>query len=189
MAIPRARGGTSPSTRWSPMWISPDVGRSSPAIMRSRVVFPEPEEPSKTRNSPSRIDRSTPSTAWRSPKYFFSLRISTPATAPPASSRSRVPPSPRPPVPPVPLEPTRLLFLTLAAVGRGVGRLRQAHRRVVDDAVWVLGHLELPHHVRWRAGLCRPRAGPASAARGEGKEGATERCNQYARWDRHVGLA
>src|SRR5438093_8140574 len=108
--------------------------------MRSSVVFPEPEEPSKTRNSPSRIDRSTPSTAWRSPKYFFRLRISTPATAPPASSRSRVPPSP---LSPVPLEPTRSLFLTLAAVGRGVGRLRQAHRRVVNDAGRVLGNLEL----------------------------------------------
>src|SRR5205823_3462284 len=63
MAMPRARGGTSPSTRWSPMWISPDEGRSRPAIIRSRVVLPEPEEPSSTRNSPSRIDRLTPSTA------------------------------------------------------------------------------------------------------------------------------
>src|SRR2546428_481108 len=70
--MPRALGGTSPSTRSPPMSISPDVGRSSPAIIRSSVVFPEPEEPSSTRNSPSRIERSTPSTAWRSPKCFLS---------------------------------------------------------------------------------------------------------------------
>src|SRR2546422_129064 len=114
MAIPRARGGTSPSTRWSPMCISPDVGRSSPAIMRSRVVFPEPEEPSRTRNSPSRIDRSTPSTAWRSPKCFLRLRISMPATV-------------------------GALAPGLAPVGRGVRRLREVHRRAGNDAIRGLG--------------------------------------------------
>src|SRR5256885_1846409 len=123
MAIPRARGGTSPSTRWSPMWISPEVGRSSPAIMRSRVVFPEPEEPSRTRNSPSRIDRSTPSTAWRSPKCFLRLRISMPATV-------------------------GALAPGLTPVGRGVRCLRQVHRRAVNDAIRVLGHLEVLYHRR-----------------------------------------
>src|SRR2546428_12974186 len=123
MAIPRARGGTSPSTRWSPMCISPDVGRSSPAIMRSRVVFPEPEEPSRTRNSPSRIDRSTPSTAWRSPKCFLRLRISMPATV-------------------------GALAPGLTPVGRGVRRLRQVHRRAVNDAIRVLGPLEVLYHRR-----------------------------------------
>src|SRR5256884_3300435 len=103
------------------MWISPEVGRSSPAIMRSSVVFPEPEEPSRTRNSPSRIDRSTPSTAWRSPKYLRRLRISMPATV--AALTPGLPP-----------------------VGRGVRRLRQVHRRGVNDAVRVLGHLEGLHH-------------------------------------------
>src|SRR5256885_7238292 len=127
MAIPRARGGTSPSTRRSPMWISPDVGRSSPAIMRSRVVFPEPEEPSRTRNSPSRIDRSTPSTAWRSPKCFLRLRISMPATV-------------------------GALAPGLTPVGRGVRRLRQVHRRAVNDAIRVLGHLEVLYHRRRGAG-------------------------------------
>src|SRR5256712_5120861 len=138
MAIPRARGGTSPSTRWSPMCISPDVGRSSPAIMRSRVVFPEPEEPSRTRNSPSRIDRSTPSTAWRSPKYLRRLRISMPATV--AALTPGLPP-----------------------VGRGVRRLRQVHRRGVNDAGRVLGHLEVLHHRRGRGGggPCPPPAAPA----------------------------
>src|SRR2546426_11387526 len=127
MAIPRARGGTSPSTHRSPMWISPDVGRSSPAIMRSRVVFPEPEEPSRTRNSPSRIDRSTPSTAWRSPKYLRRLRISMPATV--AALTPGLPP-----------------------VGRGVRRLREVHRRCVNDAVRVLGHLEVLYHCRRGSG-------------------------------------
>ena len=48
----RLKGGSGvigvPSIR-----ISPDVGRSKPAIMRSVVVFPEPEAPSKVRNSPA----------------------------------------------------------------------------------------------------------------------------------------
>src|SRR2546422_10564010 len=136
MAIPRARGGTSPSTRWSPMWISPEVARSSPAIMRSRVVFPEPEEPSRTRNSPSRIDRSTPSTAWRSPKCFLRLRISMPATV-------------------------GALAPGLTPVDRGIRRLRQVYRRAVNDAVRVLGHLEVLHYRRPRAG---GRAGPPPPA-------------------------
>src|SRR3989449_4215886 len=110
MAIPRALGGTSPSTRSPPMWISPDVGRSSPAIIRSSVVLPEPEEPSRTRNSPSRIERSTPSTAWSSAKCFLRFRISTPATVGPLPPR-------------------------LAGVGRRIRLLRQVHRRGVDDVV------------------------------------------------------
>src|SRR3989449_10543324 len=110
MAIPRALGGTSPSTRSPPMWISPDVGRSSPGIIRSSVVLPEPEEPSRTRNPPSRIERSTPSTAWSSAKCFLRFRISTPATVGP------LPPQ-------------------LAGVGRRIRLLRQVHRRGVDDVV------------------------------------------------------
>src|SRR5882757_86563 len=61
--------------------------------MRSRVVFPEPEEPSRTRNSPSRIDKSTPSTAVRSPNCFLRFRISRPATALLPSSRPPVYPA------------------------------------------------------------------------------------------------
>src|SRR5207247_364865 len=121
------------------MWISPEVGRSSPAIMRSSVVFPEPEEPSRTRNSPSRIDRSTPSTACRSPKCFLRLRISMPATV--AALTPGLPP-----------------------VGRGVRCLRQVHRRVVNDAVGVLGHLQVLHHRRgWAGGRpCLPARSTAS---------------------------
>src|SRR2546430_9825104 len=44
--MPRALGGTSAATRSPPMKISPEVGRSSPAIIRSRVVLPHPDGPS-----------------------------------------------------------------------------------------------------------------------------------------------
>src|SRR2546426_4109220 len=124
------------------MWISPDVGRSSPAIIRSSVVFPEPEDPSRTRNSPSRIERSTPSTAWRSPKCFLRFRISTPATV-------------------------GALAPGLPPLGRGVRLLRQAHRRGIDGVVRALGHLHLFHRLR-RWGGCPPRpapGGPAAAPR------------------------
>src|SRR2546425_10684586 len=136
MAIPRARGGTSPSTRWSPMCISSGDGRSSRAIMRNRVFFTEQEEASRTRNSPSRIDRSTPSTAWRSPKCFLRLRISMPATV-------------------------GALAPGLTPVGRGVRRLRQVHRRAVNDAIRVLGHLQVLYHRRRGTG---GRAGPPPGA-------------------------
>src|SRR5262245_23071464 len=76
MAIFLARGG-----RWvttcAPMRISPAVGFSRPAIIRMSVVLPHPEGPSSTKNSPSLITRSTPSTAGTSPKYFWMLRTST----------------------------------------------------------------------------------------------------------------
>src|SRR2546422_9475306 len=131
--MPRALGGTSPSTRSPPMSISPDVGRSSPAIIRSSVVFPEPEEPSRTRNSPSRIERSTPSTAWRSPKCFLKFWISTPATV-------------------------GALAPGLPPLGRGIRLLRQVHRRGIDDVVRALGHLHLLHRPPRRAGRPPPPA-------------------------------
>src|SRR2546430_2312525 len=90
------------------MEISPAVGRSSPAIIRSRVVFPEPEEPSSTRNSPSRIERSTPSTACRSPNCFLKFRISMPATVGALAPR-------------------------FPAVRGRVGRLGEVYRRGGDD--------------------------------------------------------
>src|SRR5919201_1317546 len=76
MAIFLARGG-----RWvttcPAMRISPAVGFSRPAIVRMSVVLPHPEGPSRTKNSPSLVARSTPSTARISPKYFWMLRTST----------------------------------------------------------------------------------------------------------------
>src|SRR2546428_12972685 len=162
--MPRALGGTSPSTRSPPMWISPEVGRSSPAIIRSCVVLPEPEEPTRTRNSPSRIERSTPSTAWSSAKCFLRFRISTPAT---------VGPLPR----------------GLGGVGGRIRLLRQVHRRGVDDVVRARRDLEwLQHLRRWAGCRRRPAAGGPTAAAGyQRQEGAPENCRDpYARAAVHV---
>src|SRR4030066_2170557 len=76
MAIFLARGGRS-FTTCPPMRTSPEVWVSSPAIIRSRGVFPQPAGPRKTRNSPSLTDRSTPSTAFTSPKCFLMFLVST----------------------------------------------------------------------------------------------------------------
>ncbi len=67
MAMPRSRGGRW-STRRSPIQTSPVVGVSSPAMIRSSVVLPQPEAPSSTMNSWSRIVRSIECSAWNWPK-------------------------------------------------------------------------------------------------------------------------
>src|SRR2546422_2872413 len=104
-----------------------------------RSVFPEPEEPSRTRNSPSRIDRSTPSTAWRSPKCFLRLRISMPATV-------------------------GALTPGLPPVGRGIRRFRQVDRRGIDEVVRTVGHEEWLHDLRrWPGGRPCPPPGAAPA--------------------------
>src|SRR6185436_892725 len=54
MATSRSFGGTWLTTR-SPMRISPAVMFSRPAIMRSKVDLPQPDGPTRTTNSPSRI--------------------------------------------------------------------------------------------------------------------------------------
>ncbi len=56
-------------TSFSPIRIVPDVGVSSPATMRSVVDLPQPDGPTSTRNSPSRISRLNPSTAAVSPRW------------------------------------------------------------------------------------------------------------------------
>src|SRR5580658_7597431 len=50
-------------TRRDPIEIRPPVDSSSPATMRSVVVFPQPEGPSRVTNSPASTRRSMPSTA------------------------------------------------------------------------------------------------------------------------------
>src|SRR5438046_10228442 len=107
--MPRALGGTSASMRSPPMKISPELGRSSPAIMRSRVVLPHPDGPSNTSSSPSRMDRSTPSTARESPNRLLRSRSSTPTTLG----------SPPPPPPPAPPPPPRFLPAAPAHHGQG----------------------------------------------------------------------
>src|SRR5262245_49969243 len=54
-------------TTTPPIRISPEVGSSRPAIIRSSVVLPEPEGPRRTRNSPSRLSRFTFLTAAACP--------------------------------------------------------------------------------------------------------------------------
>src|SRR5215467_1795515 len=63
----RARGGWSVTSR-SPIEIFPSVASSRPAIIRSSVDLPQPEGPTRTRNSPLPIVSETPSTATTSPE-------------------------------------------------------------------------------------------------------------------------
>ena len=62
MAMLRSRGEISLMT-WPSKRSWPAVADSSPEISRSRVVFPHPEGPTNTTNSPSAISRSTSLTA------------------------------------------------------------------------------------------------------------------------------
>src|SRR5207344_703794 len=59
MAMSRSLGATWFTTRL-PMRTSPPEISSRPAIMRSSVDLPQPEGPTRTQNSPSAIDTSTP---------------------------------------------------------------------------------------------------------------------------------
>src|SRR6266545_5221283 len=70
MAMSRSLGGRSLTTR-SPMAISPAVISSSPATMRSVVVLPQPDGPTSTMNSLSRIVRLTSLTACTSSYFLF----------------------------------------------------------------------------------------------------------------------
>ena len=64
---------SSPSSR-----MRPPVGSSSPAIILSVVVLPQPDGPSMTKNSPSATTKLKSWTATNDPKSFFrfSTRIS-----------------------------------------------------------------------------------------------------------------
>ena len=59
----------------SSMNISPSLGVSRPASMRSNVVLPQPDGPSSEKNSPRWISRSTLSTACTAPKCFETPQI------------------------------------------------------------------------------------------------------------------
>src|SRR3974390_655118 len=69
----RSLGGTSFTTS-PPIRISPPVMSSSPAIIRSVVVFPQPEGPTRTTNSLSEMSRSIPRTAGTSSYCLTTLR-------------------------------------------------------------------------------------------------------------------
>src|SRR6266852_1226088 len=66
----RSFEGTLFTTR-SPILIWPAVISSSPARQRSAVVLPQPDGPTRTRNSPSLICRSRSLTATTSSEYAF----------------------------------------------------------------------------------------------------------------------
>src|SRR5690606_30202862 len=74
MPMPRSLGSSQVTLR-SLMKICPSVGSSRPAMQFSNVDFPQPDEPSSTRNSPSWMSR---------------LRFLRTLTAPKESDRSRM---------------------------------------------------------------------------------------------------
>ena len=67
-------GGTA-AIDWPSMEISPDVGTSNPANIRSRVVLPHPEGPRSEKNSPRPMSRDTLSTARTAPKVLLTSAI------------------------------------------------------------------------------------------------------------------
>src|SRR3954466_4892074 len=82
----RSLGGRSFTSR-SPMWISPAVISSSPASIRSVVVLPQPDGPTRTMNSLSRMWRFTSLTACTSSYFLFRSFMSTWAIAHSPSNR------------------------------------------------------------------------------------------------------
>src|SRR6266508_2077175 len=70
MAMSRSIGARSLTTL-SPIRMSPPVMVSRPATMRNVVVLPQPDGPTRTRNSLSRICRFTSLTAFTAPSNFL----------------------------------------------------------------------------------------------------------------------
>src|SRR5713101_8392837 len=137
MAILRSRGGRSLTTR-PPMRMSPLVCRSSPAIMRRSVVLPHPLGPRSTRNSPSRVVRSTPSTAVCSWNTFRICLVSTVAKRPSRKKRGRLLPRS---LPRTTSSRRRLQELALLPLGEDVARLRFRFLDCVLGAHHALGRL------------------------------------------------
>jgi hypothetical protein len=81
----RSRDGTLLTTR-SPIFTTPLVMSSSPATIRSAVVLPQPDGPTRTMNSPSPIARDNASTAFVPSGYTLLIcSNATPAKALPSS--------------------------------------------------------------------------------------------------------
>src|SRR5665213_220022 len=72
----RSIGGSSLTT-FSSIEICPEVMLSRPATMRKVVVLPQPDGPTSTTNSWSRMSRLTSMTAWTSSYFLLRLRIAT----------------------------------------------------------------------------------------------------------------
>src|SRR5882762_4817330 len=58
-------------TSWSPIRMRPYEGRSRPASMRSVVVLPQPDGPTRTMNSPASTVRFRSSTAASAPNSLY----------------------------------------------------------------------------------------------------------------------
>src|SRR6202158_1507325 len=78
MARPRSAGLSAETSR-SPIRIAPDVCVSSPAMMRSSVVLPQPDGPSSATNSPSATFNDNSCSAVALPKSLRILSIAMPA--------------------------------------------------------------------------------------------------------------
>ncbi len=72
----RSYGGTSVTSTPS-MKTAPSVGVSKPASIRSSVVLPQPEPPSRQKISPREISSDTCRTAMKSPKRLVSRSMRT----------------------------------------------------------------------------------------------------------------
>ena len=84
MPTPRFSGGMKtfpPETSSPSMYSSPPVGFSKPAIMRSMVVLPQPEGPSRVMNSPSANSASKSRRTTLSPNALVMFLIRTVAIA------------------------------------------------------------------------------------------------------------
>ena len=80
IAMSRSCVGRAPTSS-SPIQISPAVGFTSPAIIRSTVDLPEPDGPSSVSSSPRSILRSIEWTAWISPNCLWTPSSRTAAEA------------------------------------------------------------------------------------------------------------
>src|SRR6478735_3134504 len=85
MARPRSAGRRSETSR-SPISTRPDVRVSRPAMMRSSVVLPQPDGPSRATNSPSATVSDTSSSAFAAPNILPILSMTMPAMAWPPSA-------------------------------------------------------------------------------------------------------
>src|SRR3954468_18046110 len=67
--------GSSIVTSLPPTCTLPEVGSSSPAMMRSSVDLPQPDGPTRTVNSPSSTYRSMPSSARTPSAYSLTMSV------------------------------------------------------------------------------------------------------------------
>src|SRR5215510_10087605 len=134
MAMSRSLGGRSFTTR-SPMAISPAVISSSPATMRRVVVLPQPDGPTRTMNSLSRIVRLTSLTACTS-SYFLFRSLSTTCAMGDLFRSGYVGHrrgGPRPPRPGILAQPDGRGYLGLSLDGAGESRDVILDEERVDD--------------------------------------------------------